>query len=179
MDCVYQPTKIPAFEGLKIKQISAWSQSAAVSINDEAFVWGLSVAGDHSTPQLVELPNPVEQVECGGRLVTFRTNEGAVYAFGADYYKETRIGDTHLTRKTPKRVLASKVQGMSVGGNYAIAFRSWADDDAPFSIDPEAYAVIKEDNRSASPDHRQATLTQELATLEEEAQAYKSAVSFR
>ena len=153
MDCIYQPTKIPTFEGVKIKQVSAWTQSAAVSIHDEAYVWGLSVAGDITTPQQVELPSPIVQAECGGRFIALRTTDGAIYAFGPEYYKESRVGDSLLTKKAPKRILASDAVGMSIGGKFGVAYRPWNEnDDAPFAVDPEALAMIRENSKEASPE---------------------------
>jgi len=99
------------------------------------YVWGSGVWGDCWEPKGVNLGKylqkededelKVEKVEMGGNFLVMQDNEGDVYCWGADYYKEIKIRpESLLSMKIPKKVLskADKVKDIQAGGSFSICF---------------------------------------------------------
>ena len=62
-NCVYQPVRVGldndgeygVFKDKRISQISAWTNSACISVEHELFMWGSGVFGDSEQPKLIDL----------------------------------------------------------------------------------------------------------------------------
>lgn len=142
VNCVYQPKRVE-LGGLKdhrVQQISAWTNSACVTIDNDLFVWGSGVFGDSDKPKLINLaqllknrsPIKVESVKVGGSFMTIKDMEGNVYCWGNNYNKEIKISpESLLTKKIPKKLLDARdgVEGYAAGGAFAIAYSKWKEVD--------------------------------------------------
>lgn len=94
--------------------MSAWTNSAAVSIEKQLFVWGLGVFGDSDIPKHIDMQAMtrserdvlVDSVEVGGKFISIKDSEGTVYCWGFDYNKEIKIGKhSLLVKQVPKKIL--------------------------------------------------------------------------
>ena len=57
INCVYQPKRVElgGLKDIRINQISAWTNSACISIEKKLFVWGSGVFGDSDQPKHIDI----------------------------------------------------------------------------------------------------------------------------
>lgn len=144
----------------RVQQISAWTNSACVTIDKDLFVWGSGVFGDSDQPKLINLSQlmkskediKVESVKLGGAFMTIKDVQGNIYCWGNNYHKEVKISpESLLTKKIPKKLLnhTDKVEGFATGGAFAIAYAKWREVDP--AEDEQVWIVTRESQRGDGP----------------------------
>ena len=83
-NCVYIPQLVEgAIKDKRILQISAWTNSACVSVENELFMWGSGIFGDTELPKKIDLtklmqpdededPIKVSEVSVGGNFTVIK-----------------------------------------------------------------------------------------------------------
>ena len=62
-NCVYQPKKIEALNGKRITKISAWTNSACLSVEGDLYLWGSGIFGDFEEPKKIDLQSMLQSEE--------------------------------------------------------------------------------------------------------------------
>jgi alpha-tubulin suppressor-like RCC1 family protein len=110
----------------KIIEIRSGSFTAALSTENQLYVWGRGVFGDFHTPHRVKsfknhLISDFQISNFGFAIVL--TKLGAVYSWGSNNYGQLGLSDQEIREKPQKVALLEnkKVEQISVGGGFVIA----------------------------------------------------------
>ena len=121
------PVKVKGFESEKVARIAAGNHSAAITENNELFIWGTGSFGEFLIPtsmnELGKITTGFVDVSIGGTFGATIDKEGNVYSWGTNTNGELGSGDFEA-RPLPKPI--TSLQGKHVfllacGSSYAIA----------------------------------------------------------
>lgn len=107
-------------------KVRAGSFSAALSSDQQLFVWGRGVFGEFYTPHRVKSVNKLDMLDfqlSKGGIALILTRHGTVYSWGANDFGQLGHGD-YKTRATPERIDAldgKRVTQLAVGHEFVVA----------------------------------------------------------
>jgi alpha-tubulin suppressor-like RCC1 family protein len=110
----------------RISKIRAGSFSAALSVDQQLFVWGRGIFGEFYTPHRVKSVNKLDildfQISKGGSAFIL-TRQGTLYSWGLNDYGQLGHSD-YKERATPERIDSldgKRVSAIAVGYEFVIA----------------------------------------------------------
>ena len=101
----FQPVLITALDGLHVKQLACWSNSAAVTMDGQVYIWGSGIFGEFLIPQCVTGINEAVYISIGGGFAAVIDKAGEVWTWGTNTGGELGLGDNE-SRSAPVQVPA-------------------------------------------------------------------------
>lgn len=107
-------------------KVRAGSFSAALSADQQLFVWGRGIFGEFYTPHRVKSVNKLEMLDfqlSKGGLAVILTRHGTLYSWGANDFGQLGHGD-YQGRATPERLDAldgKRVTQIALGHEFVVA----------------------------------------------------------
>lgn len=101
-----EPELIHDLKFNKVVQIRAGQFSAALTEEQQLYVWGKGVFGEFRTPHRVKASNKLDIKDFGlstGGIAVILTKQGALYAWGENHHGQLGLGDCEQ-RRAPQKI---------------------------------------------------------------------------
>eukprot|EP00347_Sterkiella_histriomuscorum_P012245 403369334 len=152
---LYVPEKIKNLS--KVNQISAWQYSAAITEQDELFVWGTGIFGEYLIPTQQHFPkdkcqtSQFKSIQIGGSFSVLIDHQNKAYVWGANTNNEIGSGDSQpkLYPTILSCIQEKESMSVGVGNNFAFVlgplmrggdnFQSYATEEIPPTLNTQQF----------------------------------------
>ena len=114
------PAHIATLDGVGVRQLVCWTQSAAITHSGLLYIWG---TGDHLVPYQVKTTSAVKEICIGNNFAVMLDVRGTVWAWGTNSGGELGLGD-YDSRPDPTPVIALQtktIKAVACGRTHVIA----------------------------------------------------------